>query len=86
MKYDALYPDAPEDFESEPLDGFPPVIKLPECDEPSCNSSHKCEICGTKTTWTNGTSDLFVCSRECNKAMWTKLLVGLIAQQIVKGP
>jgi hypothetical protein len=86
MKYDTKYPDAPDDFISEAFDNLPPVVKLPECDEPDCSSDHQCEICGTKTTWNNGTADLFVCSSECNKVMWDKMTIALIAQQIVKGP
>jgi len=86
MKFDSLYPDAPAEFISESFNGLPPVIKLPECDDPECESNHTCEVCGTATSWTNGTSMMYVCSQECNLAIWERMLITLVAQQIVKGP
>ena len=86
MKYDEIYPGAKDEFLSEAFDKLPPVMKMPPCDDPECSADHECAVCSTPTLWVNGTAGLFVCSQECNSSIWNKLLVGLIAQQIVRGP
>lgn len=84
--YDDMYPDAPADFSSAPLNGYPPVIKIDKCTDPACPSTHLCEICKAPTQWANDTAKVLVCSQECNEKLWYSLFMTLTAQQIVRGP
>lgn len=86
MKYDHIYPDAHEDFISESFDDLPPVINVGICTDKECKDSHACEVCKTPTTWGNGTATVRVCSQECNKAVWDRLIMTVCAGQLVRGP
>jgi hypothetical protein len=85
MKYDALYPDALNEFESGKHDKLPSVIKM-ICTDPTCEAVHLCGVCSEPATWANRTSKQYVCSTECNKLMWDRILLVTVASQIVRGP
>ena len=86
MTFDEIYPDAQDDFISGSFEGFPPVVKLPECQDPACESDHACIVCGKPTRWANGTAVARVCSTECNTKIWAQLISSLVAEQIARGP
>lgn len=80
-KYDDIYPEAQPDFVSNRHNLFPPVVRWNPAE--SDNEAHECEVCGEGTFWLNPTSTQFVCSTECNEALWHQLMTIFVAQQIM---